>query len=209
MLLAMMVNFVLTPAMSLSPLLVADHFGGDAFQLAWFNSSFGIGLVAGGLILGAWGGFKKRILTTMMGLIGLGIGFGAVGLLPPSGFWFTVPAGLFAGIMLPMVNGPVRAILQAVVDPDKQGRVYTLLRSAGTAMTPIGLLIAGPVADAIGVTSWFVIGGAGCALAGIASFFVRPLLNIEAGRVPASEEIAAQGAALGTISTSPGEVQGD
>jgi DHA3 family macrolide efflux protein-like MFS transporter len=38
------------------------------------NSTWGIGLVLGGLVLGAWGGFRRRILTSLMGRIGIGLG---------------------------------------------------------------------------------------------------------------------------------------
>jgi DHA3 family macrolide efflux protein-like MFS transporter len=46
--LAMLVNFLLTPAGSLLPILVTGHFGGGALQLGWLESSFGFGMLAGG-----------------------------------------------------------------------------------------------------------------------------------------------------------------
>jgi DHA3 family macrolide efflux protein-like MFS transporter len=63
------------------------------------------------------------------------------------------------GISLPITNGPLFAALQAVVAPDMQGRVFTLIASVASAMTPIGLLVAGPVADAFGVQTWYLLGG--------------------------------------------------
>ena len=64
---AMAVNLLLHPAMSLQPLLVTEHFGGAALELAWLQSAFGIGFVAGGVTLSAWGGFKRRALTGILG----------------------------------------------------------------------------------------------------------------------------------------------
>lgn len=49
--------------------------------------------------------------------------------------------------------------MQAVVAPDMQGRVFSLINSVSTGMTPLGLAIAGPVADALGVNIWFIVGG--------------------------------------------------
>jgi DHA3 family macrolide efflux protein-like MFS transporter len=46
-------------------------------------------------------------------------------------------------------------------------------------MAPLGLLIAGPVADAIGVQSWYVIGGAACILIAVVGYFIPALMNIE------------------------------
>jgi DHA3 family macrolide efflux protein-like MFS transporter len=70
---ATMINFLLSPATSLLPLLVKEHFQGDALQFGWMNSVFGIGVIVGGIALGVWGGFKRRIITAMMGLIGIGM----------------------------------------------------------------------------------------------------------------------------------------
>src|SRR5690606_37518980 len=69
----LVVNLVLTPAMSLLPLLVTSHFGGEALQLAWLQSSMGLGLVTGGLLLSVWGGFQRRLYTTLFALVGLGL----------------------------------------------------------------------------------------------------------------------------------------
>ncbi len=177
--LAMMVNFLLTPAGSLMPILVTEHFDGGALQLGWIEAAFGFGMIAGGLVLGAWGGFKKRIMTTMAGLLGLGIGFSLIGLIPSDMFWLAVLSAFIAASMIPMVNGPVHAILQATVEPQMQGRVFTLLGSLGSAMAPLGLIIAGPVADAIGVQSWYVIGGVACIVIAVTGYFIPALMNIE------------------------------
>jgi DHA3 family macrolide efflux protein-like MFS transporter len=45
----MMLNFFVNPAMSLMPILVTRHFGGEALRLGWMNSAWGVGLVVGGL----------------------------------------------------------------------------------------------------------------------------------------------------------------
>ncbi len=54
-------------SISIIPLLVTEHFKGDAIQLGWLNSGFGIGVIVGGLVLTIWGGFNKRILTILTG----------------------------------------------------------------------------------------------------------------------------------------------
>ncbi len=179
MILAMVINFLLTPAGALLPILVSEYFQGGALQLGWIESAFGFGMVAGGLLLSVWGGFKKRILTSMFGLIGLGIGFGMIGLIPSNLFWVGVVSAFFAAGMLPIINGPVHAILQSAVEPEMQGRVFTLVGSLGSAMSPLGLIVAGPVADAIGVQSWYIIGGVSCILMALVGYSIPALMNIE------------------------------
>jgi DHA3 family macrolide efflux protein-like MFS transporter len=63
---SMILNFLLTPAGGLMPILTTRHFGGDAALLGWLNSVWGVGIVMGGLILGVWGGFRRRIFTALV-----------------------------------------------------------------------------------------------------------------------------------------------
>ena len=46
-------------------------------------------------------------------------------------------------------------------------------------MTPIGLIFAGPLADRVGVQSWYLVGGVVCALMGVWGFSNRNLMEIE------------------------------
>ena len=78
-----------------------------------------------------------------------------------------------------MANGPLGALLQSIVRKDMQGRVMSLVNSAATAMTPIGLLIAGPVSDLIGIRSWYWIAGIISLAMGIAGFFIPAVMNVE------------------------------
>ena len=180
--LAMMVNFILTPAIILLPLLVTQHFLGDAWELSILESTFGIGIVAGGILLGAWGGFHKRVLTTLTGLIGLGLGFTLIGLAPANLFWLAVVGAFLTGGMIAMTNGPVRAIFQAAIAPEMQGRVLTLLGSLASAMTPLALILSGPLVDLVGIRPWFIVGGLGTLIVGVSGFFMPALLTVEDGR---------------------------
>ena len=60
-----------------------------------------------------------------------------------------------------------------------QGRVFTLVGSVSGMMAPLGMAIAGPVADALGVQFWFVMAGMVCVLMAVAAFFIPTLMNLE------------------------------
>ncbi|WP_420645103.1 MFS transporter [Candidatus Leptofilum sp.] len=182
MLLAMVLNFVLTPVIALLPLLVSDYFGGGAWEFGLMQSIFGVGIIVGGLVLGAWGGFKKRILTSLMGIVGMGVGISLIGLAPANLYWLAVVGGLVAGSMIAMANGPIRAIIQIAVTPDMQGRVMSLIGSLASAMTPLGLVLAGPLADQFGVRPLFIVAGFGTTLIALSGFFIPALLTVEDGR---------------------------
>ena len=105
-----------------------------------------------------------------------------MGLLPPSAFAIAVGTMLFLGIVNPIVNGPLLAAVQAAVAPEMQGRVFTLINSMAAGMSPIGLMIAGPIADKLGVQTWFIIGGIVTILMGITGLFVPAIMHFEDGR---------------------------
>jgi DHA3 family macrolide efflux protein-like MFS transporter len=176
---AMMVNLLLHPAMSLQPLLVTDHFGGGALELAWLQSAFGIGFVVGGMTLGAWGGFKRRAVTAVLALALGGLGFLFVGLAPAHALWLAVGAMFLAGFMMVIVNGSLFAMLQAVVPAAMQGRVFTVVLSGSGLMAPLGLALAGPLAEALGVRAWFVVGGAVMVMMGLGALLVPAIMQIE------------------------------
>lgn len=191
---AMALNFILVPSSSLMPLLVTQHFQGGALQLGWLESAMGIGTILGGVTLGVWGGFKRKILTSILGILGIGAGVLMMGFVPAGLFPLALAAMLVMGFMNPLANGPLFALLQATVRPEMQGRVMSLLGSGAAAMMPLGLLLAGPLADVIGIRTWYLIGGLACMAIAIGSLFVRPLMHIEenaqAMSGPSSEPLA-------------------
>jgi DHA3 family macrolide efflux protein-like MFS transporter len=184
---AVLINFLITPAFSLLPLLVKDYFGGGAIQLGWTNSASGIGVILGGVVLSVWGGFKRKILTTLLGLSGMGAGILVLGLAPPTSILWAVVAALIVGIMQPITNGPIFAVLQSTVDPDMQARVLSLLSSLAAGMSPIGLIIAGPISDQVGIQSWFILGGVICVLMAIVGLFIPAVVNLESNHKNGTE----------------------
>jgi len=191
---AAVVNFFLWPAFSLVPILITGHFGGGAMQLGWMNSAWGVGLVLGGSVLSAWGGFRRRVVTSFVGLIGMGVGTLLVGLTPATAFWLGAGSLFLATFMTAIVNGPVMALFQTVVAPEMQGRVFTVIMSVSQVMAPLGMAVAGPVADVLGVRVWYVMGGVVCILMGISAIFVPALMHLEDGR---HAQAVADGTAVG------------
>jgi len=176
---ALFLNFLLVPTGSLLPLLITKHFSKGAMELGLINSVEGFGIIAGGITLSIWGGFKKKIITSMTGIIGLGIGVMLIGLAPTGLFIVAIIGSILLGVMIPITNGPIGALLQSIIRPDMQGRVMSLLGSGATAISPLGLLIAGPLSDAFGIQVWFRVGGIICVMIGIAGFFVPAIMGIE------------------------------
>jgi len=188
---AMIINFVTNPGFALMPLLITEHFGGGAVELGWLESAWGVGMLAGGLLLSVWGGFKRRVYTALSAMVLGGIGTAVVGLAPSDGFSLALGGMFLAGAMNPLINGPLFAILQATVAPEMQGRILTLVMSLAAAMMPLSLAIAGPVADVVGVQPWYLAGGVLYSLVGLSGFFIRPMVNIEQNGHAAASSTAA------------------
>lgn len=184
-LMAMLLNFLLVPASSFLPLMVTKVFGKGVVELGWSETLFGVGMIVGGVSLGAWGGFKRKIYTSMMGILGISIGIILMGVVPADKFGLFLAAGLVLGAAQVFANGPLGAIFQSAVEPDMQGRVFSLLNAGATAMMPLSLLVAGPISDWLGMRIWYLIGGGLCILVTIIGFFTPAIVTIEEQRKPA------------------------
>jgi len=187
-------DLVINPPMYLLPLLVTDHFGGQATQLATIESFLSVGLVVGGALLAAWGGFRRRMVTVIAALIGGAVCLAAVAAAPSRSFWLAVAGMAGFGFVLPLVNGPVMAIIQAHVDPAIQGRVMTLILSISQAAVPLGLVISGPFAEAFGVRPLFAIAAVVFLAAGLGALLIPALRHFEDSRQPRTGPAVARGA---------------
>jgi len=177
--LVMVINFFYSATEPLTPLLITNHFEGGAGQLGWWLSSFAAGTVLGGVVLGVWGGFKRKVVTAQLGLILMGVSTAIVGMVPSDLFLIGLIANSAVGFLLPIINGSFGATLQSVILPEMQGRVFAFIFSAAMLVSPLALVIAGPFADAFGIQLWFLVAGISCVLMGISGFFSSDVMGME------------------------------
>ncbi|KXK12553.1 MAG: major facilitator superfamily transporter [Chloroflexi bacterium OLB14] len=177
--LAMVINFFFSATEPLTPLLITNHFNGGASQLGLWLALFSVGILLGGIFLGVWGGFKKKIVTALIGLIMMGILTFGIGIIPAHLFTVGLIVNTALGLTLPIVNGSIGATLQSTVAADMQGRVFAFIQSIVLLVSPIALIIAGPFADRFGMQFWFILAGCICALMGVVGFFFPDVIEIE------------------------------
>jgi MFS transporter, DHA3 family, macrolide efflux protein len=176
MLLSLLLNMILVPAGALLPLLINREFGAGPALFAAAEMGFGVGIIAGGVLLGVWGGFKRRLLTSALGVLGLALGGALIGFAPRSLGVLVIAGQAIFGLSVPLANGPAFALMQQIVPSDKFGRVGALIGSASLAVTPLSLAIAGPFSDYAGLRIWYVLGALMC-IAAAAFVNVSPALN--------------------------------
>jgi DHA3 family macrolide efflux protein-like MFS transporter len=177
---SMMLNFMLVPAFSLLSLIVLEYFKGSALQLGWMEAAFGIGVLAGGALLGVWGGFERRINTMIVGTGLLGLMMVVIGTVPANRIFLAIGAMLLVGVGLSFSNGAGQALLQVLIVPDMQGRVFATLRALRTLMSPLGLALAGPFTDTFGLQAWMLGAGIGITIMVAAMPLIPEVANIEA-----------------------------
>lgn len=128
-----------------APLILART-ADNALALGAVQSTGAIGGIAGGLILSAWGGPRRKIYGVMTGWAGCFL-FGSVlfGLAGGIVMW-SAAVFLSAGFST-LINASNQAIWQRKVAPDVQGRVFAVRMLVAQVAGPLGTLIAGPLAD--------------------------------------------------------------
>lgn len=178
-LMAMTINLLVAPAITLIPILVRSYFGGDVVEFATMEVAIGLSFLLGGIGLGVWGGFKSKIMTMLVSGVLSGVGIVVVGIAPPDALYLAIVGMFFAGFTSAILNGALLAVLQISIPPEKQGRVFGLLGSLSMAMTPFGLAVAGPVSDLIGIQVWFIIAGIGLSAIMAVGFFIPSLRQME------------------------------
>ncbi|UCF27934.1 MAG: MFS transporter [Chloroflexota bacterium] len=195
---AVTVNLVTIPAITLMPLLVKNEFSGGVMEVASMQSALAVGFLVGGVLLSVWGGFKRKIRTTTMGMFGTALGLLVVGLAHTVAFQLALAGIFIAGLMNVIVNGPAIALLQTLVAENMQGRVLSLVISLANAMTPLGLLLAGPLADRTGVNTMFILASLIFVISGIFTLVNAPLRNIETNHRDEARAQESTTSALGT-----------
>lgn len=117
----------------------------SARDLGAILSAGGFGMLAGGALMGLWGGPRRRIT----GLLGPAIGFGGfmvlLGWAPSVGLLTVASFGMsFCASIIISCN---QAIWQARTSPEVQGRVFATRTMISWASAPLAYLLAGPLAD--------------------------------------------------------------
>ncbi len=166
----MAINFLSGVMQPLFTPLILDNWTPDV--LGYLSTVLGVGMLAGTLVMSAWGGGRRKVYTLLganvvgaLFLVGLGLR-NSIPLLAVCGF----------GVMfaMPFMNACSQAIWQAKVAPDVQGRVFAVRRAIAWSAQIVAPLLAAPLADYV-FKPGMAPGGALAAVLG-------PITGVGAGR---------------------------
>ncbi|MBT1705646.1 MFS transporter [Chryseosolibacter indicus] len=175
---AMIATFFIMPVAVLFPLLTTGHYAGGKWQMSLIEIVWGIGMLAGGSLLGmARVKISKVILVNTMHII-LGFTFVLSGWFPPSWFPGFVLVTTLGGMSMSIFSAAFMTTIQEEVEPHMLGRVFSLYFSMALLPSMVGLLFTGVIAEIIGVTNAFLISGTAVLLVGIVSFLTPALMRL-------------------------------
>jgi MFS family permease len=168
------VAFLGNPVIQLAPVFARDvyHVGEGAYGL--LASALGIGATLGSVILGAYGDQIRRSRLVVVATAAYGGAVIGLGLSPS--YAGGVVAMFAVGMGFLVIVSALNTTLQLSVDDRFRGRALALYIMAFTGSYPIGSLLQGALADAVGVRP--VVAGAGFAIVAYAAVLaVRPVLT--------------------------------
>jgi MFS family permease len=147
---------------TLMPVVSTEILHGDAHTLGFLLSAAGVGALLGG-----------AYLSTRSSVVGLGkvvayapilCGVGLIGFALSRVLWLSIPALILVGLGSILQISGSNTILQTIVDDDKRGRVLSLFTMSFLGIAPFGSLLAGSLANEIGVPNTFILNGIICIL---------------------------------------------
>ncbi|MFX0061542.1 MAG: MFS transporter [Candidatus Hermodarchaeota archaeon] len=152
-------NLFITPINRLLPVLILDFHFGNAQILAFLFVVIQVGGTTGGILMSIWKGFTKKVYGVICGLTLMNLGVLII-ITASSGLWLQISIGLFlVGFGLPIANASSTTIWQTITPPELMGRVFSARRTIAQITAPFGILIAGAIAELLGMIPTFIIFG--------------------------------------------------
>ncbi|MCX8132311.1 MAG: MFS transporter [Clostridia bacterium] len=167
--------FFCVPSGFLTALMIERTFG-DSVMFLTINEAVGFaGALAGGLLLGATGGFKNRNRTFFLGTLIYGVASFAVGF--TNTFWIFAMLMFFIGMTIPAAQTAVFTMVQEKTGPSMLGRVFSLVNVMFTGFMPLGMAIFGPLADFVRIQTMVIICAFFIILLALSIFLSRSFYN--------------------------------
>jgi MFS family permease len=141
-------NFFVGIPMAIYAALILARSGNNEVVFGTVNTVGAVGGLVGGMAMSAWGGPKRRVHGVLAGWALSGIlGTTLMGLGDGLAVWAV--SSFIGDFLVPFINGSNQAIWQSKVAPDIQGRVFSIRRLIAWFVSPLAMLISGPLADLV------------------------------------------------------------
>ena len=149
--------FLCVPAGFLATLFVSRYYGDTYFHMTLVEVIGFLGMMAGGLQISTWGGFKRHTKTLLVGMVSFGLLAILMGL--ANNFYVYLVLMAVYGVALTMVQTASTTLLQENSTQEMSGRVFGLFGAAYSSFLPIGMVVFGLLADRISMRLLMVVSG--------------------------------------------------
>jgi MFS family permease len=148
----------------------------DAQVLGFMNFFFSGGMFLGGLIMTAWGGFRRRVIGVLLGMFLAGLAQAAVG----SPLLGIAALGLLgSGLMIPIANASSQSIWMSKTPPEVQGSVFAARRTIAQISNPLGTALAGGLAVVVGSIPLIVVTGIAAAVIALLGLTRQSVMTVD------------------------------
>ena len=137
--------------------------------LGFLNSVQGIGMVAGGVLIGNFAAGLRANRVVGGGMIVLGLALASLSVAP--NFTLVLAAAFVIGLCMVSARTVLVTMIQALVPDEKRGRVESALNTLITVATMTSMGLAGLLGDPLGVRLVFFLAGLITAAAGVLAIF--------------------------------------
>ena len=166
------------PLFTMIPLLVKSRYHGGPPQLALLESLTGVGMIIGGILVAVIA--PKRKVPWVLGGMSLSCFLiAATAWLPPELFLVCGALWLVGASAFMLANASLMAVLQTVIAQDFQGRAISVLTTMNAVAAPVGLAIANPLGEFLGVSRLFFVFGLSGGFVMISGFLSGPVRRLD------------------------------
>lgn len=172
--------FFILPISALFPLMTLNHFLGNTYQMSVIEIVWSGGMLLGGFLVGTnmTNKCNKIVLIGLMCIID-GLTFVLSGLLPQDGYILFAVFSAISGIAAAIWTSAFTYVMQTIIEPDKLGRAFSTYDSFSLLPSIPGLLATGFIAEAIGLTNSFIIGGVAIFVIGGAILWIPSIRELD------------------------------
>ena len=156
-------------------------------QLGWALMALSVGGLVGALSYAVMSKYSRRRTVMLMAVLTLGVAMTIIAFLPP------LPMILVLCAIVGFVYGPIAPIynyvMQTRAPQHLRGRVVGVMGSLAYAAGPLGLVLAGPLADAAGLHVTFLALALPMLLLGVVAIFLPALRDLDRDPSPGQDVV--------------------
>ena len=156
-------------------------------QLGWVLMALSVGGLVGALSYAVMSKYSRRRTIMLTAVLTLGVAMTIIAFLPP------LPMILVLCAIVGFVYGPIAPIynyvMQTRAPQHLRGRVVGVMGSLAYAAGPLGLVLAGPLADAAGMHATFLALALPMLLLGVVAVFLPALRDLDRDPSPGQDVV--------------------